>query len=71
MEGENTKLKSMNCEWFACCDAWTLKSLIRYTWFSSNFLRENRASNEEKFYSEASRPSNELFKKVLKDLQAG
>ena len=71
VKGEDTKLKSMNCEWFACRDAWTLKSFIRYSWFSSNFFRENRASTEDKFYSEARGPLNELFEKVLKDLKAG
>ena len=33
MKGENTKLKPVNCDWFACRDTWTLKSFTRYLWF--------------------------------------
>ena len=38
MKGENTNLKFVNCEWFACRDTWTLKSFIRYSWFSTIFF---------------------------------
>ena len=27
LKGENSKLKSVNCKWFACRDTWALKSL--------------------------------------------
>ena len=35
------------------------------------FFRESRVSTEDKFCSEASAPSNELFWKVLNDFKAG
>ena len=61
VKGENTKLKSANCEWFAGRDTWTVKFFMRYSWFSTNFLRENRVLAENKFYSEARGPSHERF----------
>ena len=63
MKGENTKLKFVNCEWFACRDTWALKSLSDIRDFKLIF-RENRwqVATEEKFYTEACGPSNNCLK---------
>ena len=65
MKGENTKLKLVNCEWFVRRDAWTSKSFIPYSWFSTNFfVKIDGKLQLKKFYTEASVPSNELVFKI-------
>ena len=68
MKGENTKLKPVNCDWFACRDMWTLKSLTRYSWFSTNFFVKI-VSTADKFHREAGGPSKWTFLKGLKRLK--